>query len=103
MPTTTESHTLGEWELTQSGDHTIDVCVIRDEIRSVVARLHVELLADEHGGSILANARLLAAAPDLLAACEDMIGSFDAVGRDGIFPSEARRMRAAIAKAKGGP
>jgi len=51
-------------------------------------------------GEMEANANLIAAAPDLLAACERMIGDFDI--RLTPTTSQTRKMaRAAIAKARG--
>lgn len=58
----------------------------------------------------LANARLVAAAPDLLAASEDALGALEALlGSDGEDPTQGAgdqsavaKLRAAIAKAKGG-
>ncbi len=46
-----------------------------------------------------ANARLISAAPDLLAALEDIIG--DGYSTQAIAPSAYEAARAAIAKAKG--
>jgi hypothetical protein len=47
-----------------------------------------------------ANARLIAAAPDLLAACERALGWFE--GDYGVNHPETVELRAAIAKATGG-
>lgn len=60
-------HTPGNWHLTQSDAGTIDVCKSSGDIRSIICRLHVEHLAEEHGGNIMANAQLIASAPELLA------------------------------------
>lgn len=48
-----------------------------------------------------ANARLIAAAPELLESAQSFAASLEVVG-DGIFLKEARALRAAIAKATGG-
>lgn len=60
-------HTPGPYHLTQSSAGTLDVCKTTGDIRSIICRLHVEHLAEEHGGSIKANAQLIASAPSLLA------------------------------------
>jgi hypothetical protein len=51
----------------------------------------------------LANARLIAAAPDLLAACQSLIGRFFVGGilSDELIRDETDAIRAAIAKATG--
>jgi hypothetical protein len=62
-------HTSGPWivrDWNPTGQKTVEV--IRDGLRSKLAILHPSHLCDEHGGSLDANARLIAAAPDLLAA-----------------------------------
>lgn len=51
---------------------------------------------------VKANARLIAAAPEMLAALQQMARGFAAAGSDGIFPREAAQVRAAIAKATEG-
>lgn len=54
----------------------------------------------------VANARLIAAAPELLSACEDALGLFDVVAlSESMTTAEAnviRVLRAAITKAQGG-
>jgi hypothetical protein len=51
-------------------------------------------------GDVMANARLIAAAPDLLAALE---GALDALRDSGEYPETARLARAAINKSRGIP
>lgn len=49
-----------------------------------------------------ANARLMAAAPDLMAALEAMVKDIEAVAKnDVVWPATLKQARAAIAKAKG--
>ena len=61
------SITQGEWTLQQTSDATLDIARQSDGIRSVISRTHLKHLADEHGGSILANATAIALVPELLA------------------------------------
>jgi hypothetical protein len=52
-----------------------------------------------------ANARLMAAAPDLLAACEALLAEADYMGGIHgvrVMSSDVAKVRAAMAKAKGG-
>ena len=62
-------------------------------------------IATVHGSGnsqALANAALIAAAPDLLAACEGIMGLLDAdLDAVAAWQKEADAVRAAIAKAKG--
>jgi hypothetical protein len=82
-------HTTGPWEALKSGVYSSALCV---------AMRHPEA-----GSEWDANARLIAAAPDLLAAVEDMMHDIE------IFYAKYREpgskylvnLKAAIAKAKG--
>lgn len=49
-----------------------------------------------------ANARLIAAAPDLLKACEEMLSSLEAMTTQGVAVTRWDEWRGAIAKARGG-
>lgn len=102
-------HTAGPWQIepvaaTLSTNQSDFLITHSDgELRSHIARLFDSSLCDEHG-TTSANARLIAAAPDLLAALEDLVGY--AAAEIGIPPNEAvggafKQARAAIAKAKG--
>lgn len=55
---------------------------------------------------VMANARLIAAAPDLLAACETVLTKLDYIvnlwGAEGVTRTIQDQLRAAVAKAKGG-
>lgn len=83
---TTITHTKGPWEL------NIDTVYIGDKIRVQPVRYHM----DAEG---IANARLISAAPDLLAACMQSIITLDPMDNDHAELYE--QLRAAIAKAKG--
>jgi len=82
----------------QTSSGTMDVCKSSDNFRSRIARLHVDLLADEHGGSIYANARLISAAPDLLAALQELVLAPNKIRPDKYWDDA----RLAISKATGG-
>lgn len=102
-------HTPGPWQiLARAADFYVTYSA--GDIRSHIATCYHSTLAPEHG-SLEANARLISAAPELLAACE-MLMRYDSTVPEG--PSgeiadgqkliDAIRMAArAIAKAKGQP
>ena len=69
--------------------------IVRGDNRIAMLDCENEALCDD---DILANARLIAAAPDLLAALE---GALDALRDSGEYPETARLARAAVNKAKG--
>ncbi len=87
-------HTPGEWEATPP-DRYNDEWIIHTEagVGGEIARVSNFARPDNSQGEITANARLIAAAPDMLAALVHIVGLMDASGR-----SVARR---AIAKARG--
>lgn len=106
-------HTPGPW--TYEGDHTHrqfnirmlgHLIGVRDEAKHIctVNNLPPHVLANRDQATAEANARLITAAPDLLAAldrAEAFIAGFeDDDTQDGI-PEMLAAMRAAIAKAKG--
>lgn len=57
--------TLGPWVIESDG-----ISVTRDGLRSRIAMTNAWWLCDEHGGSATENAKLIAAAPELLACLE---------------------------------
>lgn len=106
-----EKHTPGPWKVAKRQRYTIDVvvpAVSKNTIGYTIAQVST-------AGEGEANARLIAAAPDLLAALEaaivplirlgDFIGNNDAGGASGLGPFDRcaiiRQARAAIAKATG--
>jgi hypothetical protein len=60
--------------------------------------IHGSHLTDINGKTLLREAHLVAAAPDLLAALEDAVA---ALADANYYPSELKRMQSVIAKAKG--
>jgi hypothetical protein len=105
-------HTTGPWivrDWNPTGQKTVEV--IRDGLRSKLAILHPSHLCDEHGGSLDANARLIAAAPDLLAALQRAEALLGIACNPGIDKTlvlcatscqwAANEARAALAKAQG--
>ena len=88
-------HTPGPWRLRHNGIHDGD--------RTVTS--NTRDIADLDGGcnddtEIYANARLIAAAPELLAALTELLA--DRYLADPINADRMKNARAAVAKAKGG-
>lgn len=100
-----ETHTLGPWHV--AGEPKLR-CVVDNESAYIVDRFKLGGRSDaEHA----ANARLIAAAPDLLAACEESVTWVAlATGRDpntthpaaiNLANADLAKLNAAIRKAKG--
>lgn len=88
------THTRGPWEL--DGDlGVMDLDIVGISGRIAMIDCENEDLTDEE---VIANARIMRAAPDLLEALEDAV---EALTEARYYPSELQRFRAAIAKAKG--
>ena len=94
-------HTPGPWQWTQHFDPTISI--YKDGFGQI-ARLY-----DSSAGTGKANARLIAAAPDLLEALQGILGYFDSGNSVSVSQAtikarsdEVKAARAAIAKATGG-
>lgn len=88
------AHTQGPWRL--DGDaNAMNLDVVSGDGR--IAMLDCENF-EIPDGELKANAALIAAAPDLLAALEDAV---EALTEARYYPSELQRFRAAISKAKG--
>ena len=91
---TKNSFTPGPWRV---GTHT-DIYpsitdIVSDGDKAVCS---VSLIIERH-----ANARLIAAAPELLETLESVVKVCDDLGRDGVFSHVMAQARAAIAKATG--
>ena len=85
------NHTPGPWEVVNSEIHSAD---------EVIAEVYIldGFRADE------ANARLIAAAPDLLEACLTVVNGYETDGMEGMGNRDEvfyKFCKAAIAKAKG--
>ena len=93
-------HTPGPWKVKING---IDIIAVGDtEETSPLARVN---LAWSDIDTAKANARLIAAAPELLKACRVAIETFDddAPGAGDTEKGALRRLRAAVSRAEGQP
>lgn len=91
---TNATHTPGAWRITD------DFIGVHDQQGRCIADMDSEGAPDIGYDESLANARLIAAAPDLLAALSDIILSSDANCGDSLA-NAIEAARNAIAKAKG--
>ena len=102
-------HTPGPWTIEDAGESDIKGekywdCEIRVPHRASIVRLMDSHHCEEFGFSAeetQANARLIAAAPDLLAALEEIYREFGDMGGPEGWSESVMKARAAIAKAKG--
>jgi hypothetical protein len=83
------SHTPGPWKVRPSHDATGYPCYFIHGISGE---------QKHHEPTLVANARLIAAAPDLLEACEDALYTLSFANGD---CPVCKRLKAAIAKARG--
>ena len=90
----TAKHTPGPWHLGKEGYYFQSV---RDQNEHITADVNITR-SDGEGG---ANARLIAAAPDLLAALEAIIKMIGPYAGQGRMDAEIAAARSAIAKARG--
>ena len=103
--TKTQKHTPGPWTHAEAYDNGEPVCIRIDSGAQTVAEVVFDSL---HNDEIDANARLIAAAPDLLKAAKDLLSLKEIKdclsGRwstaDPINYNRAEQLRAAIAKAE---
>lgn len=100
-------HTPGPWHVILSDNATPHVTHEHGsdftDISDVSSRVCVMPAEITYGYNSLANARLIAAAPELLEALEEMLHSFMCTQNPNDYPSDApcNKARAAITKAKG--
>lgn len=99
------THTPGPWKVRVSHNGALRGYSIEHEdetLRSIVARNWEHELCEEHGNS-LPNARLIAAAPELISALEAVLPDLEHyVATHGPGPDKRLALaRAAIAKARG--
>ena len=67
-------HTPGPWKIRKDDryNHAYGIEKNKKGLRSIIALINDQWLCEEHG-DLVANARLIAAAPDLLEACEEAL------------------------------
>ena len=102
-------HTPGPWTVENASDRMLWVGALRvpdDErygLHTIITGIDIEDLTPEARAKKEANARLISAAPDLLAACEAVATWWEAHGIEGDHRTDAfcTLARAAIAKARG--
>jgi hypothetical protein len=87
-------HTPGPWHAAQTTVYALHGHPLRNRFSASVQGGRRD---DAEWGELLANARLMAAAPELLEACRDALDA----GNDGDWQSAEKVLRAAIAKAEG--
>ena len=87
-------HTPGPWSIAGRG-----YTIFGPDDAVVISSFDAE--TEEEEERYLANARLIAAAPDLLAALEEAVRSSEVSRMGGMSWDEMDRARAAIAKARG--
>lgn len=90
-------HTPGPWTLTGSGGQWESRLSIRADKWGCIAHIGVDPQMPHWDGPQRANARLIAAAPDLVIQLLSAANYIDALGGD------SKSYRAAIAKAQGAP
>lgn len=97
-------HTTGPWHVGGK-----DACTIYDELSQRIANSFEGVMATQRtDAQCAANARMIAAAPELLEALEGMIevyggsNDWDGMPKHGVEIDLIRQARAAISKAKGG-
>lgn len=104
------SHTPGPWDLSwdESNGFTIRMGTARrSPVSCDIAHIvegYAECLYPEDGEQFIeaeANAKLMAASPDLLAACEEVLNRHNYQGTGAPWPSLLDTVQAAVAKAKG--
>ena len=86
---------LIEWNVAQGGEGHY---ITDSKDMAELSRIAVVLFHDDAEGETASNARLIAAAPELLAACRLV----EQAQRDGDYMTAFRAVSAAIAKAEGG-
>ena len=103
-----KEHTPGPWKLNTDGDTGMNDsgCILDSIGHVIITDIYGTFKNGRTTGEAEANARLIAAAPDLLAALEELVqASYDSVNGKQYAPyhvEELGRATVAIAKARGG-
>lgn len=88
------THTKGPWKVRPTYDPWAQIEYAPDDgLRSVIAHCYDTSLCPEHGGAMEANARLIAAAPDMKDGLQDICeGLTDEITRivEGMKPDTSR-------------
>ena len=94
----TAAHTPGPWRIGDAG-----AAIFGPKTQSVSPPTVVSSMGKAGGDTTAAraNARLIAAAPDMLAALRDLLAGMEQHGAEKWMPHRMERARAAIAKAGG--
>lgn len=103
MPENSSKHTPGPWEVLHCGIDSETILVQSGDGLEICTTIGEQMGLPEEA----ANARLIAAAPDMLAACKSALEVLDEACQTGYHDAEkdaptARELEAAIAKAEGG-
>ena len=97
-------HTPGPWKLNTDGDTGMNDsgCILDSVGHVIVTDIYGTFKNGRTTGEAEANARLIAAAPDLLAAAESVLAFLEQIGYHGGGNTPAINLQRAIAKARGG-
>jgi hypothetical protein len=105
MTNNTRQHTPGPWAWVYAdANHERPIALERDDGPDVLTASEDTIGPRAYVSE--ADAHLIAAAPDLLAACEELlveVASMNAMRGYRVMPTVVEKIRAAVAKAKGAP
>lgn len=91
-----KQHSPGPWGWAQDSLYTPGHIITGD--KRYIASICVD---DRPKNENIANARLIAAAPELLAAIKNLLDGYKALNHKGLLAHDVEMARAAIAKARG--
>jgi len=96
-------HTPGPWrDCTQTNTPSGQLWIENAEPSTNPDQNGTEIICSVHGPDRIANANLIAAAPDLLEAADDMLHSYRTPDHRGVVGAgRANRLETVIAKARG--
>lgn len=95
-------HTPGPWEIVSRGNGALDPLTVRVAFTSGAYVAEIRPAGSDDPTEVRANAHLISAAPDLLAACQMALRELQASGLWADHPN-CEQIRAAITKAHGDP
>jgi hypothetical protein len=97
----TTQHTPGPWEVIKHGRGPLDSITIRRDYTSGEYVAQIVPTNSDEPLTVAANARLIAAAPELLEACKLVIKEWERAKISTLSIEEHQSLIAAIAKAEG--